>query len=84
MFIWLQRWIQGIPGGSVHLYDRLATRYLKPPYEHVVEELGDKTSCGGLIAGGLWNREAPSEGRRDPETHEHHGDRYIAYDDRDI
>ncbi|RLI24879.1 hypothetical protein DRO57_05535 [Candidatus Bathyarchaeota archaeon] len=49
IFIWLQRWVQGIPSGPAHLYDRLATRYLEPSYEHIVEELRDKTSGESLI-----------------------------------
>ena len=85
IFIRLQRWVQGIPGGSAHLYDKLATRYLEPSYDHVVEELRDRGFRLGFDSrSGLRNWKASFEGRREAETHAHHRNRHIACDDKDI
>ena len=49
IFVRLQRWMQGIPGGPAHLYDCIATRYLEPSYNYVVEEIEEKSSNGLMI-----------------------------------
>jgi len=39
LFVRLQRWKQGIPAGSAHIYNLLATRLLEREYEYVIEEI---------------------------------------------
>ncbi len=39
IFVKLQRWKQGIPTGSAHLYDWLATHLLKESYNYVIEDI---------------------------------------------
>ena len=43
IFLKLQRRVQGMPSGSAHLYDKLATRILEPLYDMVTEEYRMKT-----------------------------------------
>ena len=49
LFVWLQRLVQGIPGGSAHLYDKVATRYLEPSYGYVLGELGFRDLSGLVV-----------------------------------
>jgi len=44
IFVCLQRWVQGIPGGPAHLYDRIATKYLEPSYNYVISEIEEVAS----------------------------------------
>lgn len=39
LFVRLQRWKQGIPAGSAHIYNLLATRLPEREYEYVIEEI---------------------------------------------
>jgi len=44
IFVRLQRWVQGIPRGPAHLYDSIATKYLEPSYDYVIEEAQNRIS----------------------------------------
>ncbi len=39
IFTRIQRKVQGIPRGATHLYNSLATKYLEPPYNYVVQDI---------------------------------------------
>jgi len=44
LFVRLQRWKQGIPAGSAHLYNWLATRLLEESYSYVVKDIDKEKS----------------------------------------
>jgi len=35
----IQRKAQGIPRGAAHLYDSLATKYLEPSYNYIIQDI---------------------------------------------
>ena len=39
IFVKIQRKVQGIPRGAARLYDSLATKYLEPSYNYVVQDI---------------------------------------------
>ena len=56
IFVRLQRWMQGIPGGPAYLYNCIATKYLEPSYNHVVKEIEERffgKRCN--YRGGMWH-----------------------------
>ena len=71
IFVRLQRWMQGIPGGPAHLYDKIVTKYLEPSYGYVVKEIEGKASknltivevgCGaGKLLFEITNRVKPKD-----------------------
>jgi len=48
LFVRLQRWKQGIPAGSAHLYNWLATRLLEESYSYVVKDI-DKEKIDKIL-----------------------------------
>jgi len=40
LFVKLQRYVQGIPAGAAHFYEKVVTKYLEQSYKNIAEKIG--------------------------------------------